>query len=429
MRVTQRIRRFRLRSRRKLRKYEKRFRHHPRLLFVTIMLAIAGLSLVLVITLRNNTIRLNPRQANIVILHVDNQTRTIPTRENTVGGLLQRAGIIVNKGDVVEPSLDTQIQEDDFRVNVYRASPVTIIDQDKRTSTLSAAQTPRSVTTQAGMTVYAEDTVTAAPSQDFLRDGIGATVTIDRATPVVMNLYGTPLPLRTHAQTVGEVLKEKKIQLAADDTVQPAAETPLTPQTQIFVTRYGTQVSTTEEPVGYTTQTVEDASLSFGTQATRQQGVAGKKSVTYQLNLKNGVVIGKTLIQEVVTQEPVPQIIARGQAVSIPADKEAIMRAAGISSGDYAYVNYIVSRESGWCPTKWQGQVGYCPAYYTEAHPISSAYGYGLCQSTPASKMATAGADWQTNPVTQLKWCSGYAIGRYGSWAGAYQHWISYSWW
>ena len=44
---------------------------------------------------------------------------------------------------------------------------------------------------------------------------------------------------------------------------------------------------------------------------------------------------------------------------------------------------------------------------------------YGIPQSLPGSKMASAGADWRTNPVTQLKWMQTYVISRYGSWANA----------
>jgi len=102
------------------------------------------------------------------------------------------------------------------------------------------------------------------------------------------------------------------------------------------------------------------------------------------------------------------------------------MALAGIAPGDYQYVDYIIGRESGWCPTKAQGQYGGCPPY---AGSVPSGGGYGLCQSTPGSKMASAGADWATNPVTQLKWCNGYAVSRYGSWAAAYNHWlVSHNW-
>ena len=47
---------------------------------------------------------------------------------------------------------------------------------------------------------------------------------------------------------------------------------------------------------------------------------------------------------------------------------------------------------------------------------------YGIPQALPGSKMASAGADWQTNPKTQIEWGLGYVLGRYGSPCGAWQH-------
>jgi len=88
--------------------------------------------------------------------------------------------------------------------------------------------------------------------------------------------------------------------------------------------------------------------------------------------------------------------------------------AAGIPSSDFKYVDSIVSRESGW------------------NHLISNAQGssaYGLCQALPGSKMSSAGADWKTNAVTQLRWCDSYAKSRYGSWSKAYNFWNANHWW
>ncbi|MGC5077514.1 transglycosylase SLT domain-containing protein [Agrococcus sp. DT81.2] len=53
---------------------------------------------------------------------------------------------------------------------------------------------------------------------------------------------------------------------------------------------------------------------------------------------------------------------------------------------------------------------------------------YGIPQSLPGSKMATAGADWQTNPVTQISWGLGYISGRYGTPCGAWGHSQSVGW-
>jgi hypothetical protein len=93
---------------------------------------------------------------------------------------------------------------------------------------------------------------------------------------------------------------------------------------------------------------------------------------------------------------------------------EAWMERAGINPSDYTYVDYIMNHESGWSPTKFN---------------YSGSGAYGLGQALPASKMAAYGADYITNPVTQLEWASGYATSRYGSWHGAYLAWTRQNWW
>ena len=396
-----------------------------------VFFAICTLSAILYFSLSGRTV--GASDAKIVILYADRKTSTLPTREETVGTFLEKSQIIINDGDVVEPSLDTKIQEDNFHVNVYRAAPVVVYDGDSRMFGLSAALTPRSMAEQTGAKLYAEDKVVTEPSDDFLRDGsIGNKVVIERATPANLNLYGTMLTVRTHAKTVGELLDEKKVVLASDDTVTPALGTVLSPDTQVFVTRSGKQVIMTEETIAAPTETVQDSSLSFGTTAVRQAGTPGKKSVTYEIELKNGVEVSRKLIQEVIVQAPVAQVVARGQAVQIPTDKEALMRAAGIAESDFPYVYYIINHENAsWCPTRYQGTNG-CPAYYVEKYPgaeSNTSTGYGLCQSTPGNKMASAGEDWRTNAVTQLKWCASYAQRRHGGWLGAYNYWVSHSNW
>ena len=365
-----------------------------------------------------------PRDNKIVIISHDNQQQIVPTKQATVGSLLQKLNLKLNQGDVVEPSPNTVIAQDQFRINIYRAVPVEIVDGAQRTFTFSAAKTPRSVAAQSGEKVLPDDNVTNSPAQNFLKQGaIGSQVVIDRATPVNVNLYGTALSIRTHADTVGDLIKQKNIHLAKDDQVMPAADTPLTPNSQVFIVRNGVKIESVTEQIAMPVQTISDPSLAYGTNAIRQQGSPGQKVTTYQSTTKNGVVVARAPLQTVVTQQPVTQVVVVGSSLSgIKGD----MALAGISPGDYQYVDYIVSHESGWCPTKAQGQYGGCPPY---SGSVPSYGGYGLCQSTPGSKMASAGSDWATNPVTQLRWCSGYAKGRYGSWAAAYSHWVSYHNW
>ncbi|MGW1884202.1 aggregation-promoting factor C-terminal-like domain-containing protein [Streptomyces sp. NPDC001970] len=58
----------------------------------------------------------------------------------------------------------------------------------------------------------------------------------------------------------------------------------------------------------------------------------------------------------------------------------------------------------------------------------SSSGAYGLVQALPGSKMATAGADWKTNPETQIKWGLEYMNERYGSPCGAWNFWQANRW-
>ena len=58
----------------------------------------------------------------------------------------------------------------------------------------------------------------------------------------------------------------------------------------------------------------------------------------------------------------------------------------------------------------------------------ASSGAYGIPQSLPANKMAAAGADYLTNPATQIKWGLDYIKGRYGNPAGAWAHEQQYNW-
>lgn len=412
------------------RPYIDRFNNHPYAIPVTTFLVLFFLSLAAFIGLGAHTEP--PSDAHIIELSVEGTHQSIPTRAVTVGEFLQRIDLKLGEFDIVEPTADTPIDDEKFHINVYRARPVTIIEGGNRIFAYSAAVTPRSVAEQAGVTVYPEDKIESAVPESFLREGVlGEKVVIERAVPANINLYGSHVPVRTHAKTVAELLKEKNVQLEPTDSVQPALETAVTPQIQVFVLRCPNsqlcRVDFIEEQVAMPTEVVEDASLSFGVQVVRQKGAPGKRVSAYQIELNNGQEVGRRKIQEILSVEPVKQIVARGKAVYIPGDKASQMTAAGIPASDHAYVDYIISRESGWCPTKLQGQIGYCPAFPPASIPAGR--GYGLGQATPGTKMAPFGGDWMSNPVTQLKWANSYAKGRYKTWQAAYNYWLANKHW
>src|SRR6185312_9294304 len=254
----------------------------------------------------------NHSSVYVVIVSHDGAEQTVPSREPTVGTLLAKLHITLNQGDVVEPSLPTHINQDKFRVNIYRAVPVAINDGTQRTFTFSAAKTPRAIAVQAGLKPYPEDLITRAPANDYLSEGaIGETVNIKRSVPIGLILYGTPVVTRSHSDTVGQLLKEKHIVLRNGDTVQPSADTPVTANQQIFILHKGTKIVTETQPIPAPVQTVDDPSLTVGTSAVRQQGSPGILLITFQVDEKTG---NKQQLQSVQLQPPVTQIVARGTA-------------------------------------------------------------------------------------------------------------------
>ncbi|GAA4404823.1 hypothetical protein GCM10023168_17920 [Fodinibacter luteus] len=62
---------------------------------------------------------------------------------------------------------------------------------------------------------------------------------------------------------------------------------------------------------------------------------------------------------------------------------------------------------------------------WSATNPSSGAY--GIPQSLPGWKMASAGSDWLTNPATQITWGMGYIEDVYGSPCTAYEKFLSRS--
>jgi hypothetical protein len=108
---------------------------------------------------------------------------------------------------------------------------------------------------------------------------------------------------------------------------------------------------------------------------------------------------------------------ARKAAVTTPSGSpeqiaEKMLSQFGWSSSQFSCLQPLWEHESGWS--------------VTAENPTSGAY--GIPQSLPASQMSSAGADWQANAATQIRWGLTYIQSRYGSPCGAWSHEESDNW-
>jgi hypothetical protein len=118
-------------------------------------------------------------------------------------------------------------------------------------------------------------------------------------------------------------------------------------------------------------------------------------------------------------KEPVVVVAKSAGAPAVgrpdPGTAQAIGRdmvlARGWGEDQYACLVSLFNRESGW-----------------NVYAANPSGAYGIPQALPGSKMATAGADWATNPATQITWGLNYIAGRYGTPCGAWGHSQSTGW-
>lgn len=99
-------------------------------------------------------------------------------------------------------------------------------------------------------------------------------------------------------------------------------------------------------------------------------------------------------------------------------------------SGAQAIARDMMASKYGWGADQfgclvplWERESGWNVNAYN-----SSSGATGIPQALPGNKMASAGADWQTNPATQISWGLGYIADRYGSPCAAWDHSESVGW-
>jgi hypothetical protein len=106
------------------------------------------------------------------------------------------------------------------------------------------------------------------------------------------------------------------------------------------------------------------------------------------------------------------QAVADAASGDPRATARAMLAGFGWSDSQFSCLNSLWTKESGWNPSATNASSG----------------AYGIPQSLPASKMATAGADYRTNPATQIRWGLTYIKASYGSPCSAWAHSQAVNW-
>lgn len=180
------------------------------------------------------------------------------------------------------------------------------------------------------------------------------------------------------------------------------------------IERNGGRTITEEETIAYSTEKRYDYNLAKGEQQLEQAGEDGRMVRVYNVEFKDNVEVSRTLVSEEVKREPVTEIIVVGAKSSISPERQECAewaREAGVSEADLSVAIELIYHESG-----------------CRVDAANASGAYGIPQAKPGNKMSAMGDDWETNPVTQIRWMIDYVNGRYGGWQSAMNWWWEHHW-
>ena len=182
----------------------------------------------------------------------------VKTDAKTVKEAIERAEIVINDGDIVDPGLDTEINADNFFINIYRARPVVVQDGKTTRYVMTASRDLRAIANEAGLMLYDGDEVEFVPNTNFLEAGVA-------------NIYR--------------------------------------------IIRNGGRSLTIEEEIAFNEREEKDYNLEPGVSEVRQLGEVGLKKTTYNVLYVDNEEVSRELISEEVIKEPVERVVAVGASL------------------------------------------------------------------------------------------------------------------
>ena len=206
-------------------------------------------------TFADSNITSEESENHYVIFYDQGEKLIIKTNAKTVGEAISRTNISLSEFDSVEPDQNTEINADNFFINIYRAHPVIIKVGNTEKYLMTTSYDAKTIAQAAGITVYDGDEINLVNNQNFLEAGIA-------------NVYE--------------------------------------------IQRNGGSTITIEEEIAFSDEKVKDYNLAVGTTEVRQLGEVGRKEVVYNVQYVDGAEVSREKVSETVIKEPVSRIIAVG---------------------------------------------------------------------------------------------------------------------
>ncbi|MCB0182849.1 MAG: DUF348 domain-containing protein, partial [Caldilineaceae bacterium] len=199
-----------------------------------------------------------------------------------------------------------------LQLHLHRAVPITVRDGGLPFTVQTTALTVGEALRQADITVYLGDLIQPSLGTQI---SPGLRIFIQRSKPVTLHVDGHVLKTRTRSTSVGDALTEIGIGISGLDRVEPALNTIIKDDLTVAIVRVREEIVIEEKIVPYETVFEPDPNLTIDNQSVVAPGAEGITRQRFRVRYENGAEIARSPEDTWIAQEPAQRVIAYGQRI------------------------------------------------------------------------------------------------------------------
>ncbi len=303
--------------------------------------------------------------ANTVRVILNGISYEVTTHRTNTSDILIQSGLEIDENSKID---DSQLEKNGI-INVNSVCKVTIKDNGKEYS-IDAYGTVENAIAQAGLTLSPYDKVTGAELTDYVSENLA--ITIERAFSVMISVDGEIATVHMTKGTVADALDAAVITADDDDIVSRPLDEVITSNCSIKITRVEYVQREDVQAIKFTEKKEKTNTLNKGQSKIKQKGVNGEKVLTYEDKYIDGKLAESTLVNTVVTKEPVEQIKLVGTkavAASASTSSKGVKLANGVKTISVFAPPASLELTANNTPTSYKKKiVGTASAYHCGTH-------------------------------------------------------------
>ncbi len=265
--------------------------------------------------------------ANTIKVILNGIEYEVTTHRTTTSDILIQSGLEFDKNSNID---DSELESRGV-ININTICNVTVVD-GKKEYKIKAFGTVEDAIAQAGLEMSPYDTVSGCELTDYVSENL--VITINRAFSVLISVDGDIATVHMTKGTVADALDAAVITADDDDIISRPLDEVLTGNCSLKITRVEYVERKDTQVIKFTEKTEKTSTLNKGQSKIKQKGVNGEKVLTYEDKYIDGELAESTLVETVVTKEPVEQIklVGTKNAASAAVSSQGVKLANGVKT-------------------------------------------------------------------------------------------------